>query len=139
MKQIKSGTVLLIAVLVLFAFCLGMYLGRQSGSGEVLLCTEKDFSPSEVCCTEADSLPAGQDSGLSEMPESAVPSGPVNINTATKEQLMTLPGIGDVLSQRILDYRAAHGRFQSVEELTEVSGIGAKKMEEILEYVTVEE
>ena len=53
------------------------------------------------------------------------PAGtPVDLNTATLEQLDALPGIGPVLSQRILDFRGEHGRFTSVAELGEVSGIG---------------
>ena len=52
------------------------------------------------------------------------PTGPVNLNTASLDQLDGLPGIGPVLAQRILDWRTAHGRFSSVDELSEVSGIG---------------
>jgi competence protein ComEA len=52
------------------------------------------------------------------------PGQPVDINTATLAELDTLPGVGPVLAQRILDWRAQNGRFTSVEELGEVSGIG---------------
>ena len=51
-------------------------------------------------------------------------SGPVDLNEATLEQLDALPGIGPVLAERILQWRAEHGRFGSVGELREVSGIG---------------
>ena len=47
-----------------------------------------------------------------------------DLNTATLEQLDALPGIGPVLAQRVLDWRAEHGRFASVDQLREVSGIG---------------
>jgi competence protein ComEA len=49
---------------------------------------------------------------------------PVDINTATQAELDTLPGVGPVLAQRILDWRAQNGQFTSVDELGEVSGIG---------------
>jgi len=49
---------------------------------------------------------------------------PVNINTATLADLDTLPGVGPVLAQRILDWRSQNGRFSTVDELGEVSGIG---------------
>lgn len=51
-------------------------------------------------------------------------AGPLDLNTATLAQLDALPGIGPVLAQRVLDWRAEHGRFASVDQLREVSGIG---------------
>lgn len=61
----------------------------------------------------------------------------VNLNTATLEQLETLPGIGPVLAQRIIDHREAHGPFGSVEDLLEVSGIGEKRLADLKPKVTV--
>ncbi|MFN4032309.1 MAG: helix-hairpin-helix domain-containing protein [Fimbriimonadales bacterium] len=62
---------------------------------------------------------------------------PIDLNTATAEQLQAIPGIGPVLAQRIVDYRHAHGRFHSVDELLEVSGIGPKRLENMRPYVAV--
>ena len=61
----------------------------------------------------------------------------VDLNTATLAALDTLPGVGPVLAQRILDWRAQHGRFASVDELGEVSGIGDKLLEQIRPKVRV--
>ncbi len=55
----------------------------------------------------------------------------VNINTATKDELVSLPGIGPAKAQAILDYRKAHGPFRTVEELKDVKGIGAKRFEKL--------
>jgi competence protein ComEA len=57
--------------------------------------------------------------------------GLVDLNTADAAALDALPGVGPVLSQRILDWRTAHGRFSSVDELGEVSGIGVKLLAQI--------
>jgi competence protein ComEA len=61
----------------------------------------------------------------------------LNLNTATKEELIALPGIGPAKAQAILDYRAAHGAFKSVEELKDVKGIGAKRFEKLKPELTV--
>jgi competence protein ComEA len=59
----------------------------------------------------------------------------VDLNTADVTSLDSLPGVGPVLAQRILDWRTAHGHFSSVDELDEVSGIGDKLMAEIRPHV----
>jgi competence protein ComEA len=64
-------------------------------------------------------------------------SGPIDLNGATLEQLESLPGVGPVLAQRILDWRQAHGHFSSVDELREVGGIGERKFADIEPKVRV--
>ncbi|MER7927025.1 ComEA family DNA-binding protein [Streptomyces sp. NPDC096057] len=54
----------------------------------------------------------------------AVPTAPVSLNTGTADQLNTLPGVGPVLAQHIIDYRTQHGGFRTVDELRQVNGIG---------------
>lgn len=61
----------------------------------------------------------------------------INLNTATKDELVALPGIGPAKAQAILDYRSAHGPFKSVEELKDVKGIGAKRFEKLKSELTV--
>ncbi|GFN22561.1 MAG: ComEA family DNA-binding protein [Thermoanaerobacteraceae bacterium] len=66
-----------------------------------------------------------------------VSRGKININTASLEELDSLPGIGPALAQRILDYRQQHGPFRTIEDLQNVSGIGVKRFEELKELITV--
>jgi competence protein ComEA len=66
-----------------------------------------------------------------------VPGGPVNLNTATAAELDTLPGVGPVLAQRIIDHRTRTGGFRSVEELRKVEGVGDARFEQLKDLVTV--
>jgi competence protein ComEA len=61
----------------------------------------------------------------------------VNINTATKEELTTIKGIGDKRAQEIIDYRKKNGDFKSIDELEKVPGIGPGTMKQIRSQVTV--
>lgn len=63
---------------------------------------------------------------------------PLNLNQATEEELTTLPGIGPTLARRIVEYRGENGPFDTVEEITEVSGIGEKTLEKFRSRVRVE-
>jgi competence protein ComEA len=64
-------------------------------------------------------------------------SGLVDLNTATAAELDALPGVGPVLAQHILDWRSAHGRFDSADQLRDVSGIGPSKFADLRPLVTV--
>ena len=61
----------------------------------------------------------------------------LNLNTATKDELVALSGIGPAKAQAILDYRVQHGGFKSVDELKDVKGIGARRFEKLKPELTV--
>jgi len=67
----------------------------------------------------------------------AAPVGPVSLNRSSAEQLDSLPGVGPALAQRILQYRLAHGPFQSLDQLRHVSGIGPRKYEDLKPLLTL--
>ena len=61
----------------------------------------------------------------------------VDLNSATTEQLTTIPGIGEAMAQRIIDWREEHGPFRRVEDLMKVKGIGERSLEKIRPHVSV--
>ena len=69
--------------------------------------------------------------------EEEKPSGKVSINNATKEEFMTLPGIGESKAKDIIDYREKNGPFTSIEDLTKISGIGESIFAKIKEDITL--
>jgi competence protein ComEA len=74
----------------------------------------------------------------SSVDDPAISSGQVNLNTATLEQLDALSGIGPAIAQRIIDYRENIGGFKSIEEITQVSGVGEATFAKIKDSITVE-
>ncbi len=116
-----SAALLLVSGLTLAAILVLNLWIAPPGSGMVLIEAESRAEESSI-----ESLP---------MPE---PPGPVNLNTATLEELDTLPGIGEVIAGRILAYREEHGEFSSIEELMEVEGIGEKTFAELRDHVALE-
>jgi comEA protein len=66
------------------------------------------------------------------------PGVKVNINTALAADLLELPGIGQVMAERIIEYRETNGKFRNTEELKKVKGIGERKFDDIKEHLTIE-
>lgn len=62
----------------------------------------------------------------------------VNINTATEEQLRTLPGVGEETARKIIEYRQLNGRFVAIQDIKNVTGIGEAKFENIKNYICIE-
>ena len=106
----KSVYVLLTITFVTLAFMAGYFFGRSNVTGQVQVLTE--YRPSSI--------------------------GTIELNSATIDELMLIPGIDEVMAQRIVDYRSRKGYFKSVEDLCNISGISAKKLDEIRNLLRVD-
>ena len=107
-------------------------LAARVADGERILVPKKGEPPAAVVAG-APPAPGGAGAGAAK----GTPAGLIDLNTATAEQLESLPGVGPATSKAILSYRAGHGRFRSVTELLEVPGIGPAKLEALRPMVRV--
>ena len=125
----KPGISPLLVITILFAvFSAGFFLGRNQNRNTVSVSLPAEFMTVPSVTTDPE---------RAETEEPRVISFPIFINDADKESLMALPGIGEVLAQRILDYRDENGAFSAPEALLNVEGIGKKRLEEILDLITI--
>lgn len=120
----KASLVIITLTLVCCGFSLGFFLGRGSGTGSVRVSTVPTAAVNQSQPTTEGSTD----------PSILIP---LDINTATADELTALPGIGTTLAQRIVSYREVHGPFENLAQLLDVEGIGEKKLEDILDYITI--
>lgn len=113
-------------------------LARKLNDEEYLAVLGTDEEPPQILPPATGQIPESQ-SGAQSAPNAPGEANDavLDLNTATHEQLMTLPGVGPVLAERIVHWRTQHEGFQSVDELREVSGVGPKIFEQLQPRVTV--
>ena len=96
---------------------------RSTIAWALVLCLGLALGPVSLCAKDTE---AGKAS-----------TGKINLNTATEEQLQSLPGIGPSSAKNILEYRSKTGKFNRIEEIINVKGIGEKKFEKIKDRLTL--
>lgn len=109
-------------------------------AGGLLADAQSDYVNLAVKLEDAQKLyfPTVEEAGLLIQEERNAASGLVNINTADKERLCTLPGIGETRAEAIIAYREKNGDFRSGEEIMQVSGIKQSAYDKLRDYITVE-
>lgn len=123
----NSTTTILLAVTLAFSAFVGGYcLGRNTSGTKV-----------EVSAYAATTAPSPDGTADNTTGETSAENTLININTATKEQLETLPKIGPTKAQSIIDYRETFGPFNRIEDIMDVNGIGSGIYEAIMDHITV--
>lgn len=114
----------------------GLNMARRVGDGEQIVVgiEAPPGQPATMGSSVAGDAGASPSRAVS-APASGTPAGPVDLNTATVEDLDALPGVGPVTAEAIVAWRTAHGRFDSVDQLGDVDGIGPARLEKLRELV----
>lgn len=110
-----------------------LLIGASLVGGGLYLLSDRQQLPIQSSRSSLPTLPTS-----SEVTGLQVESGPININTATKEELESLPGIGPVIAGRIIDYRKTNGPFKRREDLLKVKGIGPKTFADLKDKITLQ-
>jgi len=118
----------------------GINLAAPVADGQQVVVPERGAPGSATVTSTGGATGGGTTTGGGAATTSAATGGvnaKVNLNTATLEQLDTLPGVGPSTAQKIVDYREANGGFTSVDQLNDVSGIGEVRFAELKDLVTI--
>ena len=122
----KEHINILVAITVLFSiFLLGFFIGRKTGTSPIIVSAGISDGPTVVTTAPREET----------QPEESV-QYPININTASVEELTLLPGIDHKLAQRIVDYRSNVALFRKEADLSNVEGISDNKLLSLLDYIT---
>lgn len=116
----------------------GLYeLDIESYAGDLITLAGGYDNANEACVNQAHKLSDGEKYYVPFSDEECIESELININTASVEELDTLPGIGEAKAQNIVEYREANGYFETTEEIMEVNGIGEAIYNDIKELICI--
>lgn len=137
-RRINPEIAILVTVVVLAAAVIGYIIKNQAEAPEFTYSIGNTASERiKETISLQNELLGGSNTSSNNSTASGETQSVVNINTATKAELMTLTGIGEAKAEAIIDYRNSNGKFNSAEEIMNVSGIGEKIYEKIKNRITV--
>ncbi len=126
-KLTKLQFIVILVAQISVGFTTGYFIGRQT-TAEVVTVEKLPMPTAPLASADPLSQNSAPDDTASLM---------VNINTATALELTQLPGVGEVLAGRIIEYRQTNGAFLTIYDITDIAGIGEKTLEEIEAFITV--
>ena len=135
-KKFTPEKILIIIALALFAgiiFYNAFYIPSPTIPTVIYLDKEPDESSQDN--TKIDENSDSKSSNSSDSSSSI--SGKININTANASEFDKLPGVGEAIAKKIIEYREYNGNFSSIEEIKNVSGIGESKFEKMKDYICI--
>lgn len=135
MKLNTAERASIVAALVLVAAVTGYCLSGRTSADGFTISTERTPSDASALSQSGDNTPDAADADSDSDGDAEQLS--LNINTATADELTALPGIGEKLAARIVEYRNENGPFFVIEEIMYVSGIGEAIFDKIEQYITV--
>lgn len=125
----KPKISLLVIITIAFAaFTVGFLTGRNQNQSLISVSVPQRLLTEPTQPPETESPVTEETEGI---------TFPIDLNQADKEMLMALPGIGEVLAVRILDYRDTNGPYSAVEQLLNVNGIGKQRLEDIWDLLMI--
>lgn len=131
-ETLRQAKVVLILFTGFALFCCSWFFSRATLPQPYQVSTAQRPAEIETASSQEEASETGS------WPESLLSGEKININTADSYDLQRLPGVGEKRAQDIILYREEHGPFQTVEELTNVSGIGPGILEGLREYAAIE-
>ena len=123
----KLTLILSVSLVLLFVLFLGVSLAAKAGRSGMEVVTERKASPEAM-------VRGGQEN---EKPYPVMPGDRIDINTADSSELLRLPGIGPVLADAVVAWRAENGPFEDPSDLMKVPGIGAEVFAGLSEYIII--
>jgi len=141
----RRGAVNIITVEPQYGGTLGLVAGETTNSGNrpalsVAASESTGSAETGVSRQDTEAQPPGGSAPAGSKETVGAPrggDGKININSASQAELTDLPGIGNVIAGRIVDYRTQNGAFSKIDDLTNISGIGEKRFEAIKDRITV--